>query len=133
MENYSLFLFAKLYEDIFGKSEEDYDTQFEKLSKLYEDFTLGSIFNVDTKSEYECMVDFLEDLKDNAPKKKAYIVELSVMTRVIAEDGTEDEEFIEKAISSLLGSIDLEAKMREGLIGVTEDLDVPYGACITDK
>jgi len=133
MQEYNLFLFAKLYEEIIGKSEEEYDIQFEKLGKLYDEFSLGSRFNVDEKSQYDCMVDFFEDLKSNTPDTKAYIVELSVMTRVLAVEGTEDEEFIRLAIKSLLTDVDLEEKMAGGLIGITEDFDVPYGACITDK
>lgn len=55
--NYSFYLFCKL-KDVIMPSEEAYDLQYEQDLQLYEDY-LESEFNVDTKGEYEYMVDFL--------------------------------------------------------------------------
>lgn len=57
IENYSFYLFCKL-RDVVMPSEEPYDLQYEQDLQLYENY-LKSEFNVDTKGEYECMVDFL--------------------------------------------------------------------------
>ena len=56
-KHYSFYLFCKL-RDVVIPSQEPYDLQYEQDLQLYENY-LKSEFNVDTKGEYECMVDFL--------------------------------------------------------------------------
>lgn len=55
--DYSFYLFCKL-KDVIMPSKEPYDLQYGQDLQLYEHY-LKSEFNVDTKGEYECMVDFL--------------------------------------------------------------------------
>jgi hypothetical protein len=47
----------KIYDKKFEEME--YDLQYEKVKQLYLEF-LESKFNVDTKSEYMCIIDFLK-------------------------------------------------------------------------
>lgn len=56
---YSFYLFCKL-KDIISPSEEAYDLQYSDDKLLFEEYQYSS-FNVDTKGEYECIVDFLKD------------------------------------------------------------------------
>jgi len=60
--NYSHFLFAQLFYAIYP-NELEYDLVFGLVDKLYTDFTESS-YNVDTKSEYDCMVEFLKSETD---------------------------------------------------------------------
>ena len=55
---YSFFLFSKLA-DLYLDTEYEYDLLFEDLKTLYHTFE-NSEHNVDTKPEYECMVDFFK-------------------------------------------------------------------------
>lgn len=58
---YNEYLFScllKIYDKEFAELE--YDLQFEKIAQRYLGFTQSS-FNVDTKGEYECMIEYLED------------------------------------------------------------------------
>jgi len=59
--DYDLYLFScliKFYDADF--EEEPYDFQYDVLPTLYEDFE-NSRFNVDTKSAYDCMTEYLKD------------------------------------------------------------------------
>jgi len=59
--NYNEYLFScllKIYDKEFAELE--YDLQYEKLAQRYLGFT-QSRFNVDTKGEYECIIDYLKD------------------------------------------------------------------------
>jgi hypothetical protein len=59
--NYSEYLFScllKIYDKEFEQME--YDLQFERIAQRYLGFT-QSKFDVDTKGEYECMIEYLED------------------------------------------------------------------------
>lgn len=59
--NYDLYLFScliKFYDTDFD--EESYDYQYDVLPTLYEGFE-NSRFNVDTKSAYDCMTEYLKD------------------------------------------------------------------------
>ena len=59
--NYNEYLFScllKIYDKEFEQIE--YDLQFEKIGGLYSEFT-QSKFDVDTKGEYECIIEYLED------------------------------------------------------------------------
>ena len=59
--NYDLYLFScliKFYDADFD--EESYDYQYDVLPTLYEVFE-NSRFNVDTKSAYDCMTEYLKD------------------------------------------------------------------------
>lgn len=57
--NYNEYLFScllKIYDKGFEQME--YDLQYERIAQRYLAFT-QSKFNVDTKSEYECMIEYL--------------------------------------------------------------------------
>ena len=59
--NYNEYLFScllKIYDKEFNQME--YDLQFEEAPLRYADF-LKSSFNVDTKGEYDCIIDYLKD------------------------------------------------------------------------
>lgn len=59
--NYNVYLFScllKIYDKEFNELE--YDLQFQRVPKLYEDF-FESDFNNENKSEYDCMIEYLED------------------------------------------------------------------------
>jgi hypothetical protein len=59
--NYNEYLFScllKIYDKTFAELE--YDLQFERIAQRYLGFT-QSKFDVDTKGEYECMIEYLED------------------------------------------------------------------------
>jgi hypothetical protein len=60
---YSFFLFCQLYRDIIKPTDEQtYDLMFEDLVDLYWIYDTSE-FNSDKHGEYECMVNFLQDLK----------------------------------------------------------------------
>ena len=59
--NYNEYLFScllKIYDKEFNQME--YDLQFDEAPLRYADF-LKSSFNVDTKGEYDCIIDYLKD------------------------------------------------------------------------
>ena len=59
--NYNEYLFScllKKYDKEFEQME--YDLQYERIAQRYLGFT-QSRFNVDTKGEYECIIEYLED------------------------------------------------------------------------
>ena len=59
--NYSMYLFSNLIKFHNKEFEEScYDEQWEDLPTLYEEYE-KSKFNIDTKGEYECMEDFLNE------------------------------------------------------------------------
>ena len=59
MENYSFYLFTKLFDVVIGVDYE-YDYMYEDLKYLYTLYN-ESIYNVDSKGEYECMWQFFYD------------------------------------------------------------------------
>lgn len=59
--NYQQYLFScllKLYDKEFEQLE--YDKQWDEISWRYLNF-LGSEFDISTKSEYDCIIDYLKD------------------------------------------------------------------------
>lgn len=60
--NYSFFLFTKLYDVVFGISEDPYDFQYDDMVELYRVY-YASEFNRSDYDEYRCMINFLQDLK----------------------------------------------------------------------
>ena len=59
--DYSMYLFSNLIKYYDTEFEQlPYDEQYDSLPTLYEGYD-NSKFNVDTKGEYECMIDFLKD------------------------------------------------------------------------
>jgi hypothetical protein len=66
IDEYSFFLFIKLYDAVYGVSEEEYDTLYGKVKSAYLDYD-DSEFNDPNKPEYECMVNYLEH--NNGDKK----------------------------------------------------------------
>lgn len=61
-DNYSFFLFSQLVLlKGFVNTTTEYDVMYDSLYHLYEEF-LESPYNVDTKSEYNCIVEFIESL-----------------------------------------------------------------------
>lgn len=59
--NYNEYLFScllKIYDKTFAEME--YDLQYEQVPVLYAEFC-DSKFDVDTKGEYECIIDYLKD------------------------------------------------------------------------
>ena len=67
--NYNVYLFScllKIYDKEFNELE--YDLQFQRAPKLYEDF-FSSDFNNENQSEYDCIVAYLKDKYPNADKE----------------------------------------------------------------
>lgn len=62
MENYSFFLFSHLFVSIIGHNDDPYDIVFDRIRADYARF-LKSRYNVDTKSEHDCMVGWLNQCK----------------------------------------------------------------------
>lgn len=64
--NYGTFLMGELAraKNIIDK-ELEYDLMFETIEAMYKDYSEKSPFNVDTKSEYDCIVDYLDYIKNN--------------------------------------------------------------------
>ena len=59
--NYDVYLFSNLIKLFDSEFEElPYDEQYDNLPTLYEDFE-NSKFNVDTKSAYDCMIEYLKE------------------------------------------------------------------------
>jgi hypothetical protein len=59
--NYDIYLFSNLIKLFDTEFEElPYDEQYDNLPTLYEDFE-NSKFNVDTKSAYDCMIEYLKE------------------------------------------------------------------------
>ena len=59
--DYSMYLFSNLIKYYDAEFEElPYDEQWDSLPTLYEGYD-NSKFNVDTKGEYECMIDYLQE------------------------------------------------------------------------
>ena len=59
--NYDIYLFSNLIKLFDSEFEElPYDEQYGNLPTLYEDFE-NSKFNVDTKSAYDCMIEYLKE------------------------------------------------------------------------
>jgi hypothetical protein len=59
--NYNYYLFSCLLKEYDKDFEQmEYDLQFKKIPKLYEEFFISD-FNDTNKSEYECIVDYLKD------------------------------------------------------------------------
>jgi hypothetical protein len=61
--SYDFYLFCKL-DDLMNPSETEYDLLFGIQQSKYEGF-LGSHFNDENKSLYECIINYLENLKIN--------------------------------------------------------------------
>lgn len=62
--NYSFFLFSKLY-DLYFPSEIPYDILHTEVCQSYEDF-IASPYNVEDKSEHDCMINYLVFCSDIA-------------------------------------------------------------------
>ena len=56
--SYSFFLFAKLYEAVYGVSSEEYDLLYERIKGAYDAYA-ESKFNNPNRNEYDCILDFL--------------------------------------------------------------------------
>ena len=106
--NYNEYLFScllKIYDKTFAELE--YDLQFEKIAQRYLGFT-QSKFDVDTKGEYECMIEYLEDkyikyfdVHVFYSRTDGFSVPIKINT---SEVDTDDDAVIEYAIS--IGKLD---------------------------
>jgi hypothetical protein len=106
--NYNEYLFScllKIYDKEFEQME--YDLQFEKIAQRYLGFT-QSKFDVDTKSEYDCIIDYLEDkyikyfdVHVFYSRTDGFSVPIKINT---SEIDTDDDAVIEYAIS--IGRLD---------------------------
>jgi len=56
--DYSHFLFAQLFYAIFPQATIEYDLVYPHIIALYDEYEI-SAYNMDTKSEYDCITDFL--------------------------------------------------------------------------
>ena len=100
--NYNEYLFScllKIYDKEFEQME--YDLQYEKIAQRYLGFT-QSKFDVDTKGEYECMIEYLEDkyikyfdVHVFYSRTKGFSVPIKINT---SEVDTDDDAVIEYAI-----------------------------------
>ena len=61
--HYSFYLFCKLRDAIIP-SELEYDLLYSEDMALFEEYN-DSIFSINMKGEYECIVDFLNYVKEN--------------------------------------------------------------------
>ena len=101
--NYNEYLFScllKIYDKEFEQME--YDLQYEKLAQRYLGFT-QSRFNVNTKGEYECIIEYLEDkytmyfdVHVFYSRSNSFSVPIKINT---SEFGRDDESIIEYAIA----------------------------------
>lgn len=59
--NYNLFLFNELLR-LFNNElyEQEYDRLFDDVNELFNDYN-NSVFSLQFKSEYECIIDYLND------------------------------------------------------------------------
>lgn len=62
MENYSFYLFAKLFDEYIGHQYE-YDLMFQDINNLFTLYSLSE-YNNSNQPEYECMVEFFLDNVD---------------------------------------------------------------------
>jgi len=101
--NYNEYLFScllKIYDKEFEQME--YDLQYERIAQRYLGFS-QSKFNVDTKGEYECMIEYLEDkyikyfdVHVFYSRSNGYSVPIKINTSEIDED---DDAIINYAIA----------------------------------
>lgn len=62
---YSEFLFTKLFYSVLKqRAELEYDIIYPIIVHEYEKYTLSK-YNIDTRGEYECMVEYLQENKSN--------------------------------------------------------------------
>ena len=102
--NYNEFLFSCLLKDYDNEFKQmEYDLQFEEAPLRYADFEKSS-FNVDTKGEYECILDYLTnkyikyfDVHVFYSRSKGFSVPIKINTSEVDED---DDAIIEFAIAS---------------------------------
>jgi hypothetical protein len=102
--NYNEYLFScllKIYDKEFEQME--YDLQYERIAQRYLGFS-QSKFNVDTKGEYECMIEYLEDkyikyfdVHVFYSRTKGFSVPIKINTSEVDED---DDAIIEFAIAT---------------------------------
>ncbi len=103
MEGYSIYLMVSLAKNNGIMDENlEYDTAWAKGGLLLMDFE-ASKFNVDTKSEYDCIVEFLEDLNplsnkiqvcsncgSNHVERRAWVNQTNGDVDIISNDDDED-------------------------------------------
>lgn len=102
--NYNEYLFSCLLKDYDNEfNQMEYDLQFEEAPLRYADFEKSS-FNVDTKGEYECILDYLTnkyikyfDVHVFYSRSKGFSVPIKINTSEVDED---DNAIIEFAIAS---------------------------------
>ena len=106
--NYNEYLFSCLLKDYDNEfNQMEYDLQFEEAPLRYADFEKSS-FNVDTKGEYECILDYLTnkyikyfDVHVFYSRTDGFSVPVKINT---SEVDTDDDAVIEYAIS--IGRLD---------------------------
>lgn len=64
--NYSFYLFTKLFNTVIN-IEYEYDLMFNDLSEWFNKYE-SSIYNDENKTEYECILDFLNNNKEQIIK-----------------------------------------------------------------
>ena len=102
--NYNEYLFSCLLKDYDNEfNQMEYDLQFEESPLRYADFEKSS-FNVNTKGEYECILDYLTnkyikyfDVHVFYSRSNGYSVPIKINTSEVDED---DDAIIEFAIAS---------------------------------
>ena len=102
--NYNEYLFSCLLKDYDNEfNQMEYDLQFEEAPLRYADFEKSS-FNVNTKGEYECILDYLTnkyikyfDVHVFYSRSKGFSVPIKINTSEVDED---DDAIIEFAIAS---------------------------------
>lgn len=59
--------------------------------------------------------------------KKAYLIDFSIMTRIVVDSNTTEEEIIVEATNKLLQDTDdLRIRFLEGCTEIDNDIEVPY-------
>jgi hypothetical protein len=64
MQNYSFFLFSRLYGLYYDTDTLPYDELFGEVVVMYENYE-NSAYNDSNKPEYECMIDYLYNTSKN--------------------------------------------------------------------
>lgn len=60
MMDYSFYLFVRLYMDVIGTDDMPYDTEYEFMVELYNEYNDSDYVYDPKQGEYECMLNFIK-------------------------------------------------------------------------
>ena len=112
--DYNLYLFSNLVKFYDKKFDElPYDLQFDLLPSMYEDY-MCTIFSLQDKSEYDCIIDYLKDKYSIKTKIDSKILEKA--KQYLCSDNDTD---LENQITNIVNTIN-----RHELIDYVDDVVV---------